>query len=168
METVDKRTESRGFGASPAIGAGLIYADRGGNEPAVAVDPTGSGDVTSTHTKWRMEKTPGDYSSPIVSGEYIFRAINEGVIECRKLATGEPVFTSRLEGLSKIASPVATPDGKIYFATTGQSYVLKAGPTLEVLAKNKLPGGGNGASPAVSRSRIFVRDFDWLYCLGKK
>jgi outer membrane protein assembly factor BamB len=159
--------KSWGFGSSPVYGKGLVYADRGGNEPAICVDPNGTGDVTKTHVKWQVDKVPGDYSSPVISGDYIYRVVAEGVIECRSLASGEKLFSGRLEGVSKLASPIATPDGRVYFASTGNSYVIKAGPTLEILASSKLPGGGNGSSAAISAGRIFVRDFDFLYCLGK-
>ena len=159
--------KSWGFGCSPAYGHGLIYADRGGNEPAVCVDPTGMGDVTGTHVKWQVDKVAGDYGSPVISGDSIYRPSNDGVVECRALATGERQFNGRLEGLSKVASPIATADGRIYFVSTGNSYVLKAGPTLEILSSCKLPGGGNGSSPAVANGKIFTRDFDWLFCLGQ-
>lgn len=70
--------------------------------------------------------------------------------------------------MSKLASPVATADGRLYFVSTGKSYVIKAEAALEVLGKGDLRGSGNGSSPALSGGRIFIRDFDFLYCLGKK
>lgn len=73
----------------------------------------------------------------------------------------------RLEDLSHLASPIAAADSRIYYVSTGKSYVLKAGPRLEVIGGGNLYGGGNGSSPAVSNGRIFVRDFEFLYCLGK-
>jgi len=156
-----------GFGASPAYAAGLLYTEKG-NEPAQLVDPTGQGDVTATHVKWKVAKMPGDYASPIIVGEYIYKIQKEGVVACLKLATGEPVFTGELEGVSKLASPVATADGRLYFVSTGKSYVIKAALALEVLGTGDLRGSGNGSSPAVSGGRIFIRDFEFLYCLGKK
>lgn len=154
-----------GFGASPAYGNGLIYADKGSNEPALAVDPSGHGDVTATHVKWKIDKLPGDYSSPVISGDYIFRVQADGIVACLNLLTGERLFTERLEGVSKIVSPIATADGRVYFAGAGKSYVIKAGPALDVLATNELEGGSNGASAAVSNGRIFIRDFQHLYCI---
>ena len=159
--------KSSGFGASPAAGGGLIYADKGLNEGALAVDTTGSGDVSESHVKWRLEKSPGDYSSPVISGEYIYRVAAEGVIDCRKLTTGEKVFTGRLDGLSKLASPIVTADGKIILASTGKSYVIQTGPKLEILGSGDLGGGGGGASPAIAHGRIFLRDGENLYCIGK-
>jgi outer membrane protein assembly factor BamB len=161
--------KSWGFGSTPVHGNGLLYADRGGNEPAIAVEPGGTGDVTANRVKWKLDKMAGDYASPVISGEYLYRVQGEGLLQCFRLATGEKLFTERLEGLSKLASPIATANGRVYFVSTGTSYVLKAGPKLDVLATNRLGGGGNnGSSPAVAAGRIYVRDFDFLYCLGAK
>jgi len=41
------------------------------------------------------------------------------------------------------------------------------GPKFEVIGGVDLGGWGNGSSPAVSNGRIFVRDFNFLWCLGK-
>jgi outer membrane protein assembly factor BamB len=160
--------KTRGFGASPVYAKGLVYAAKGGDEPAVAVDPTGEGDVAKTHVKWQLPKLPGDYSSPVIAGDYIYQVQKEGIVGCLKLTTGETVFVERLDKVSKLASPIATADGRVYFVSTGTSYVIKAGPKLEILGGGNLGGWGNGSSAAVSGGRIFVRDFEFLYCLGKK
>lgn len=167
--------KSRAFGESPVAAAGLVFVNKGGNEWAMAVDPAGQGDVAATHVKWKLDKSGGDYSSPVICriagnppGDYIYKVRKEGEVDCLKLATGEEVFSERLEKVSKFASPVATADGRVYFVSTGQSHVLKAGPKLDVIGGGKLGGGGNGSSPAVSNGRIFVRDFQFLWCLGKK
>ena len=159
-----------GFGSSPVYGSGLVYADRGGNEPAQAVDPTGMGDVTATHVKWKNEKVAGDYSSPVISGDFIYRVKGEGVVQCFRLSTGELLFTERLQGVSKLASPIATADNRVYFASTGASHVIETGPELKILGSSeKLAGsnGNDGASPAVANGRIYMRNFDWLYCIGQ-
>ena len=124
--------------------------------------------VAKTHVKWQIPKSAGDYSSSVVAGEYVFKVRREGQIACLKLATGEEVFNAPLPGVSKLASPLATADGKVYFASTGKSYVIKAAPQLEVLGNGDLGGWGNGSSPAAAGGKLFVRDFEFLYCLGKK
>ena len=160
--------KSWGFGPSPVYGVGLVYADKGGNEPGVAADPAGEGDVTKTHVKWQNPKVPGEYASPVISGEYLYRTHKPDKVTCWKLATGEQVFSEKLAGVSVFASPIVTADGRVYFISAEKSHVIKAGPALEVLATNTLGGGMNGSSPAVSNGRIFVRDHEFLYCLGKK
>ena len=158
---------SSGFGSSPAYGSGLLYSDSGTTGPGIAVDPTGQGDVTASHVKWKIDKVPGEYSSPVICGDYVYRTRKPGQVLCWKLSTGEEVFAERLEGVSILASPIATADGRIYFLSTAKSFVIQAGPKLEVLATNDLMGGNTGASPALAAGRIFLRDDRFLYCIGK-
>src|SRR5262249_14433665 len=138
---------------------------RGG--AAVAVDPTGSGDVTRTHRKWQLKNVPEGFSSPAIVGEYLYRLCNPETLRCWKLANGEEVFKERLPGVSTASSPFTTAEGRLYFASAGKSYVVKAGPKLEVLAVNDL-GDGSQASPAVADGCIFLKGRKHLYCIGNK
>jgi outer membrane protein assembly factor BamB len=157
------------WGSSPAIGSGLLYIDRGASGPGLAVDINGKGDVSKTHIKWAVDKVAAEYSSPVICGDYVYRTQKPGIVHCWKLSTGEEMFNERLEGVSILASPIATDDGRVWFLTPGKSYVVKAGPKLEVLATNDLGGGGNtGASPAIANGRIYLRDSGFLYAVGKK
>ena len=149
----------------------LVFATGEGGE-SLAIDPTGEGDVSKTHVKWRLAKTPQGFGSPIVVGAHIYRASPPGIIRCWKVATGELVFEERVEGVPTYTSPVATPDERIYFAGAGTSCVIKAGPQLEVLATNalgegeKTEGYSTGPSAAVSAGRIFLRGPKALLCIG--
>jgi outer membrane protein assembly factor BamB len=160
--------------ASPAFGRGLLYVDEGrGNRPASAVDPTGSGDVSKTHVIWQSQtKLNGAAgTSAIVVGEYVYRVGDQGFIRCFNLATGEQVFEEKALRVSPSASPIATPDGRIYFASAGRTYVIKAGPEFELLATNDLETTGNNqdyASVAVANGRIYLKSRYNLWCVGKK
>jgi outer membrane protein assembly factor BamB len=58
-------------------------------------------------------------------------------------------------------------DGKVYFASeSGRVTVVRAGPTLEVLARNDV-GESVVASPALSQGCLFVRGDRHLYCIGE-
>lgn len=160
--------KARGFGSSPAYGSGLLYSDSGNGERAVVVDPTGKGDVTATHMKWHVDKVPSQYGSAVISGDYVYRATDKGQILCWKLSTGEQLFTADAKGVSKLSSPVAMSDGRVYFASSDTSYVIKAGPTFEVLATNNLKAGDNAASAAIADGKLFIRGNEFLYCIGKK
>jgi outer membrane protein assembly factor BamB len=161
----------------PVYSSGVLFTDCPGG-PAIAIDPTGTGDITKTNGKWKIDKTPSSYAfaSPVIAGDYIYRASKPGLLSCWKLSTGELLYAETLEGLTNLASPVVTADGLIYFATSGTSYIIKPGPKLEVVAKNELGGfhGNNGPSPAVADGRIYMRDAEpsggqaYLYCVGKK
>jgi outer membrane protein assembly factor BamB len=96
---------------------------------------------------------------------WVFRTHNPDILKCIDLKTGQMVFSERLAGISTWASPFATPDGKIYFASAGKTYVIKAGPKLELLATNDI-GEENRASAAVSDGNIFLRGNKNLYCIG--
>jgi outer membrane protein assembly factor BamB len=156
-----------GYYTSFAFGSGLLYADSGGGR-GLAVDPGGEGDVSKTRVKWHQDKVPEGLGCPVIVGDYVYRAHKPGMLRCSKLSTGEVVYSERLDGISYLASPFVTPEGRIYFASAGKSYVVKAGPKFEVLATNTLPGGDDGPSPAVSGGRIFVKSSQTLFCIGKK
>src|SRR5262249_18078905 len=106
--------------ASPVYGSGILYADPGtkslspfGTGTGAAIGPTGSGDVTKTHVKWQTRVPEADGASAIIAGEHLYRVSNPGVLRCWKVSTGEPVYEERLSGISTMASPVASADGRL-------------------------------------------------------
>ncbi len=159
--------QAQGDVCTPAFGGGLVFCDSGRGGLGVAVDPTGTGDVTTTHLKWKIPVIPEGFSSPTIVGDLLFRSHNPEILKCIKLATGDIVYSERLPGLATAASPIATAGGVLYFATAGTSYVVKAGAKLEILAKNDL-GDENYASAAVSDGMIFLKGRQNLYCIGEK
>ena len=55
-------------------------------------------------------------------------------------------------------------DGKIHFMSgQGNCTVIKAGPQLEVTAKNEL-AEATLSTPAISQGRLFIRTEGHLYC----
>ena len=145
---------------------GLIYMTRGyRNSPYLALRPGGRGDVSASHVPWR---TPGggSYTASLVAYEGLLYLTNDvGVLTCADMKTGERVWQTRLDGVF-FASPVAA-DGKIYFVSqTGETFVVKAGRTPQILARNDL-GERLVASPAISASRIFLRSDGRLFAIGK-
>ena len=152
---------------SPVLGGGVVYCDSGRGGPGFAADPTGSGDVSKTHRKWKIKQVPEGFSSPVVFGPCLYRLHNPGVLRCWKLADGEQVYAERLPGVATSASPFVTPEGRIYCASAGRTYVIKAGPKPEVLAVNDL-GDDSPASAAVAGGRIYLKGRRFLYCVGKK
>ena len=153
---------------SPVLAGGIVYCDSGrGGGPGIAVDPTGAGDVSKTHLKWKVPRVAEGFGSPVSDGEYLYRLQNAGLVTCRKLSSGEQVYAGRLPGVAVAPSPVATADGRLYFANGGKSFVVKTGPKFEILGTGEL-GDPSQASPAVADGRLFVRGGRNLYCIGKK
>jgi len=110
---------------------------------------------------------PEGFSSPLIVDKRLYRLHNPGVLACWDFETGKELFKERLPGVETAASPFATPDGRIYCASAGKSYVLKAGARPEIMAVNDL-GDPSRASPAVAGGRIFLKGGLYLFCIGKK
>lgn len=155
-----------GEAASPAYGSGIIYCDSGRGGAGIAIDPTGAGDVTRTHIRWRQERLSEGIGSPIIVGGLVYRLLAPNVLKCFSAADGKLVYAERLTGLTTSwASPVADAAGRLYFASAGRSYVLQAGPEFRVLAVNDLDDP-NHASPAVAGGRIYFAGTRMLHCIG--
>jgi outer membrane protein assembly factor BamB len=158
---------SKGDVPTPAFGGGLVYSEDGRGGSAIAVDPTGKGDVSESHVRWRTDPIPEGYSSPTIAGQFVYRLHNPSIVRCLNLATGERMFDARLAGVNGSASPIATADGRLYFAGGGKSVVLAAGSRLETLATKDL-GDDSAASPAVAHGRLYIKGRKYVYCIGKK
>jgi outer membrane protein assembly factor BamB len=156
-----------GDAASPAYGAGIVYFDNGRGGPGFAVDPAGAaGDASATHTRWTIKQIPEGLASPIIVGPYLYRLHTPGVLRCYEAATGKPVYSERLDGLSTTwASPIADPAGRIFFASAGRSYVIQGGPEFKVLSVNDLDDA-NHPSPAAAGGRLFLVGKEKLWCVG--
>jgi outer membrane protein assembly factor BamB len=159
--------KAAGDTVSPVYAAGVVYIDSGRGGPGFIVDPTGEGEVTKTHLKWKLDNVPEAFGSPVAVDGLLYHLLTSGFVSCRKLDGGDEVFSGRLQDVSSSASPVATADGRIYFASAGKSYVVQAGPKLQILATNDL-GDGSAASPAVADGRIYLKGKHYLFCIGKK
>jgi outer membrane protein assembly factor BamB len=155
-----------GDASSPVYGGGILYSDSGRGGQGTAMDPSGEGDLTATHVKWTAGGMNESIGSPILAGGHVYRLLGSGDVRVWRASDGTQTERKRLPKLgSTWASPVADGDGRIYFASAGRSVVVKAGPTLEVLAENDL-GDPNHASPAVSNGRLYFVGLKRLWCVG--
>jgi outer membrane protein assembly factor BamB len=156
-----------GDAASPAYGEGILYFDSGRGGPGVAVDPTGSEDVSQTHIRWKVSQVPEGIGSPVVVGDHVYRLHSPGILKCWDRKSGRRIYVERLDGITTTwASPIVDPNGRIFFANAGKSFVIQAGPTYTVLAVNEL-GDPNHTSPAVSGKSMFLVGTKHVYCIRK-
>jgi outer membrane protein assembly factor BamB len=164
--------KSTGDSACPVYSGGLVCIDSGRGGPLIAVappSPTGSGDISKTHLKWTFKGRVGEgLGSPIIVGDYVYRAHDPSTVHCFKLATGESLFEEKLPGLSAWSSPIATPEGLIYFVTAGKSFILHAADKLDLVATNDLNDGNSAPSPAVANNKLYIRGNSKLFCIGTK
>jgi outer membrane protein assembly factor BamB len=165
---IDGPTEQ--YVASPVYTEGLLFMTCGFPDyHNMAIKPDGEGNVTHTHVLWHKKKVKREEAayvpSPLALGKYFYVFSDWGWVSCFEAHTGKREYFEQL-GDKHSASPVAA-NGHLYCtADDGVTYVLKAGPMFEEVARNDL-GEQCRASPAIAHGQIFLRTVDNLYCIGK-
>jgi outer membrane protein assembly factor BamB len=156
------------FVATVAFTEGLIFATgTSPNSTLVALDPTGTGNVTKTHTKWTDTKVAAYVPSPLAFGKHLFVLSDSGVATLLEAKTGKKLWSERLGSRLHHASPLLV-NGLIYcLADDGTTYILQPGTEFEVVEKNGL-GEECHATPAVSDGQLFIRSATNLWCVGGK
>jgi outer membrane protein assembly factor BamB len=161
---------------TPIVGHNLIYVMSGnaGFQPIFAIRPNAVGDITlkpgaatNDFVPWSTTRGGSMTPTPIVYGDYIYSINVSGIVGCYDARTGARQYLERLEhgGSGFSASPVAA-DGRIYFPSEdGEVFVVKAGPSFELLSTNPM-GEVIMATPAVSGGIIFIRTLGHLVAVG--
>jgi outer membrane protein assembly factor BamB len=155
--------------ASPVCTPDLIVVPSAKGGPVVAVKPNAKGKVEmgGEFEQWRMPRGTPDVPSPLVHDGYVYLVGETGKVTCLNAKTGEQLYSERTRDVRHRASPVYA-DGKIYSsARDGSVFVLKTGPTFELLATNRLPDDIT-SSVAIADGRIYIRAFKALYAIGTK
>jgi outer membrane protein assembly factor BamB len=128
--------------------------------------------VTKTHVVWRETKG-SNVGSPIYHNGHLYWASDGGgTVFCQDAATGKVVYSERLTPNSGQiwASPVLA-DGNLYYVSkTNGVYVVAADPKFKPVAHNVIEGdkSRSNASLAVSGGQLFLRNDEYLYCIGKR
>ena len=135
----------------------------------MAIDPSGSGDVTKTHVKWSKKNEGGYVPSPVAFGGKLFVVDDkQGFASCWDVKTGKEYWKEKLGGATGYHASAVVAEGRVYFTNdAGTTFVVKAEGELDVLSKNAL-GEKVYASPAFSDGDIFHRGEKHLWCIGKK
>jgi outer membrane protein assembly factor BamB len=140
----------------PVYDGGTLYVSRGYRSGPFWALKTGERDeVPKSKLLWHVE-TGAPYTSSILQHDgLLYMASEMGIVSCIDAKTGERVWRERLGGIYS-ASPVYA-DGKIYLASeNGETLVLRAGRTPQVVARNKLDMRVI-ASPAIADGTIYMR-----------
>lgn len=157
---------------TPVADADTVYVTSGFRGSALFAIALGrTGDLTDTDAvRWRHNRNTPYVPSPLlVDGLlYLFRE-NTAAFSCFDARTGKAHFEGqRLEGVGGVyASPVSAKDRVYALGRDGTCAVLKKGPTLEVLATNKLDDKTDASIALVGRE-LFIRGHKHLYCLAEK
>jgi outer membrane protein assembly factor BamB len=164
---IDGPTEQ--FVASVVHTQGVVFVTGGFPDLHIlGIDPSGAGNVTQSHVKWRGpdRRSVSYVPSPVAHGDWFFAISDGGLATCFEAKSGRVMWKEKL-GRHHSASAVASADGKLYFTSdAGETFVIKAGPKYELVSKNEL-GEECYASPAISDGQIFLRGVDHLYCIKR-
>lgn len=150
----------------PVYAHGLVFLSTGYDSPLLyAIRPDGRRDVTNTHVVWMSKKAVPRNASPLVVGDYLYLASDDGQVTCLEARNGREVWSERV-GRAFSASPIHA-SGRLYFCDEeGVTIVLKAGNTFEELARNRLPERIL-ASPAVDGDALILRTEKAIYRIAE-
>jgi outer membrane protein assembly factor BamB len=153
--------------ATPLIGHGLVIVSAGyPTKKVLAIRPGGRGDVTASHVAWTYEKGTSYIPSPILYGDYIYLISDAGLLTCLDAKTGAVKYEGGRPPVPAkfVASPVAF-GGHLYLTSTdGDTFVVRAGPTHEVVRTNELDEPVY-ASLAPAQGRLLIRGQGHVYCI---
>lgn len=153
--------------ASPAVmGEGKVFISIGYGSKLLAINPTGSGEVTKSHIEYTYGREVPSRAAPLLVGDLLFLVSDKGVATCLEAKTGKVVWTRRITG-NYSSSPVYA-EGRFYILDhDGKGYVLSADREGMLLATNRLDAGAR-ATPAIAGKALFVRTYTHLYRIEKK
>jgi outer membrane protein assembly factor BamB len=176
-----------GINITVAVADGTVYvshSEENVDTPGVmgrlvAIDATGTGDVTKTHERWRVDELGAGFSSPLVHGGTLYVVDNSANLFAFDAKSGRQLWKHKLGTVGK-GSPVWA-DGKLYVTElNGRFHILKPGPQgVETLDMDEItvqdttegPAGRYAelyGSPAIAYGRIYLSTEAGLFSLGDK
>ena len=140
----------------PVYGNGLVYVCSGYDRPSLlAIRPDGKGDVTESHTAWKIDKGVPNSASLLLIDKQLYMISDAGVATCLDAETGDVIWTQRVGG-NFSSSPIYA-DGHIFLLDEkGETTILKPGRSYEEVAKNSI-NEKTQASYAIGDGALFIR-----------
>jgi len=151
----------------PVYSNGLIFVSSSFDKAhLLAIDPTGTGNVTETHIKWQTDKQVPHSASMVAVDDMLFYVSDAGIATCVDAKSGDVHWQERIEG-NYSASPTAA-EGRVYFQDEhGKAKVVAASKTFELLATNIFAEGERTfASYGVVDKSLLIRSEKHLYRVG--
>ena len=168
----------RGINVSPVIDGATVYVshseeniDQGTMGRVVAIDATGSGDITSTGELWRVDDLAAGFSSPLIHDGTLYVIDNSANLVALDAASGAVRWEYSIGNVGK-SSPVWA-DGKLYLTeTNGNVHILRPGPDGPTALDHDELAVSDGryaeiyGSFAPAYGRLYVTAESGIYCIG--
>lgn len=158
---------------SPVSAKGMIYLMSGFRGSAVlAIDLSkANGDITDSDAiVWKYDQnTPYTPSPVLMDGRLYFLKVNNGYLTCLDANNGKELYSAeKLEGIQNIFASLVGVKDRIYVTgANGTFSVVKHGANFKVMSQNKLEDGFH-ASPVIIGDNLYVRGFNYLYCISEE
>ena len=141
---------------------GIVFICTGYNRPALlAIDPTGSGDVTETHLLWRSDINIPHTPSLVAWQDRVAMVSDKGIAICFDQKTGEELWKQRIGG-NFSASPLLHGSTLYLLSESGDCTLLDISGEPQELTRNSL-GERTLASPIVIKHDLLIRTAEALY-----
>ena len=174
----DFHLSKRGINVSPVLDENIVYVahseenvDGGAMGRVVAIDATGTGDVTSSHERWRVDEVAIGFSSPLIHDGRLYVIDNSANLFALDAGTGATQWVTSVGTVGK-SSPVWA-DGKLYVTeVNGNVRILQPGPNGAVELDHdelKVEDGRQAeiyGSFAVGYGRLYLTSESGIYCIG--
>lgn len=149
----------------PIHHAGLVFVSTGFNRATLlAIDPSGRGDVTETHVRWRAKSGIPKTPSLVGFEDKVAMVSDDGIASGYDVETGKRQWVERIGG-DFSASPLLAGNRLYLVSEDGVCTVLDVSGTPSEIAVNDL-GERTLASPAVIDGDLLIRTAKALYRVG--
>lgn len=153
----------------------IVASGRAPERPIYAIRAGATGDISpgtpggERHVAWYKTGRGSYMPTPIVVDGRLYVLSNAGLLDAYNVDTGEEIYRQRLEhqGSGFSASPVAA-GGHLYLSSEdGDVFVVRAGPTFEVVARHSM-GEPLMATPALVDGTMYVRGQHHLFAITNR
>jgi outer membrane protein assembly factor BamB len=170
-----------GLNVPPAVTGDVVYAahsEENVDAPGVmgrvvAIDGTGTGDITKTGEIWRADALGVGFASPTIAEGRVYVVDNAADLHALDEKTGKLLWSHNLGTIGRAAPTFA--EGKLFLTEeTGHVHIVRPGPRgAEPLDEEfiAMPSGRFAeiwGSVAVAYGRLYFTAENGLYCVGRK
>jgi len=152
---------------TPLVGKGLVIVTAG--FPAKRIIALRPGDQPEgKRVAWEYTKGTGYVLSNLLYGDYVYLSTDNGILTCLNASTGEVVYEGgRPPKPSRFVGSAVAYNGMIAMTSEdGETFLVKAGPTFEVVRVNSIDEPVF-SSAALANGRIYIRGTKHLFAIGK-
>jgi outer membrane protein assembly factor BamB len=152
---------------SAIVGENLVVSTSGLNGPIMAIRPGGNGDVTASHTAWKLPWGGPYVPTGVIYKDHLFLLADAGVLRCHDLDNGDQLWTQRLHRTYS-ASLIAADNLLYAVSERGDVHVLgveRVDQQPKILAVVRLRERCL-STPAIARGELFIRTDRHLYCIA--